>query len=346
LQQIDGTRRDIAAIVIERELRPSPRARGAGAFCPGIEGPKVLKSPRVIVALLLVQLFFGTLPIAVKMVLREVSSPALALLRVAGAAALFWMLHRATVRERVGSWRDYGLLAVYSLFGVILNQLLYITALSMTTATAAQTLVTAGPAMTLLIAILAGKERGTPAKWLGIGLAGSGALVLVGVGLHEGSALGNLLALANVACYSVYLVISRGLLRRYDALTVITWVFVFGVIGMLPWGIVPVAREAGGISAGAWALMMYIIVFPTVGAYYLNMWALARAESSLVSTFVYLQPPLTAALAVPLLNEHISWRMIPAIALIFAGVAVAIRAGRRKPASEPPSPADQEVVET
>lgn len=305
----------------------------------------MLKSRKVIVALVLVQVFFATLPVAVKIALRDLSSPALALLRVAGAAALFWVLHRVTVRERVRSWRDYGLLAVYSLFGVILNQLLYITALTLTTATAAQTLVTAGPAMTLLIAILARRETGTPAKWLGIALAGSGALVLVGVGLHEGSALGNLLALLNVASYSVYLVISRGLLRRYDALTVITWVFVFGVAGMLPWGIAPALREVGGMSATTWAMMAYIVVFPSVGAYYLNIWALSRAESSLVSTFVYLQPPMTAALAVPFLGEHVSWRMLPAVVLIFAGVAVAIRAGRSRPPGTPPSPADQEVVE-
>jgi drug/metabolite transporter (DMT)-like permease len=305
----------------------------------------LLKSPRVIIALLLVQIFFSTLPIAVKVALRDLSSPALALLRVTGAAALFWVIHRATIRERVHTWRDYGLLALYSLFGVILNQLLYITALSLTTATAAQTLVTAGPAMTLMIAIIAGREAGTRAKWLGIALAGSGALVLVGVGLHEGSALGNLLALLNVACYSVYLVISRGLLRRYNALTVITWVFIFGVVGMLPWGLGPVLREAGGMSTATWLTMAYIVVFPSVGAYYLNTWALARAESSLVSTFVYLQPPMTAALAVPLLDEHVSWRMLPAVLLIFAGVAVAIRAGRSRPPGEPPSPADQEVVE-
>lgn len=302
---------------------------------------QVLKSPKVLAALLLVQVFFATLPIAVKIALRDLSSPALALLRVAGAAALFWVIHRMTVRERVRSWRDYGLLAVYSLFGVILNQLLYITALTLTTATAAQTLVTAGPAMTLLIAIVLRKETGTAAKWLGIALAGSGALVLVGIGVHEGSALGNLLALLNVACYSVYLVISRGLLRRYDPLTVITWVFVFGVAGMVPWGLAPLLGEMGGMSAGTWWMMAYIVVVPSVGAYYLNMWALSRADASLVATFVYLQPLLTAALAIPLLGEHVTWRMIPAVALIFAGVTVAIRAGRARPAPVP-SPAGQE----
>ncbi|HEX2077526.1 MAG TPA: DMT family transporter [Longimicrobium sp.] len=303
-----------------------------------------MKSPKVIAALVLVQVFFATLPIAVKLALRELSSPALALLRVAGAAALFFVLQRMVSGERIRSARDYALLATYSLFGVIANQLLYITALSLTTATAAQTLVTAGPAMTLLVAILMKQEQATSAKWLGIALAGSGALLLVGVGLAEGSALGNLLALMNVASYSVYLVISRGLLRRYDALTVITWVFVFGVPGMLPWGLVPALRQVGGVSALTWAAMAYIVVLPTVAAYYLNLWASRRVEASLVSTFVYLQPAMTALLAIPLLDERPSPRMIPAVLLIFAGVAVAIRAGRTR-RSPTPSPEDMEVVE-
>jgi drug/metabolite transporter (DMT)-like permease len=303
-----------------------------------------LKSPKVLLALVLVQVLFATLPVAVKVALRDLSSPALALLRVSGAAALFFVLQMTITRERVRSWRDYGLLALYSLFGVIANQLLYITALTMTTATAAQTLVAAGPAMTLLVAILLGKETATRAKWLGIALAGSGALLLVGVGVGEGSAAGNLLALCNVASYSVYLVISRGLLKRYNALTVITWVFGFGVLGMLPWGLVPVMREAGGIRLATWLAMAYIVVGPTVAAYYLNLWASRRVEASLVSTFVYLQPAMTALLAVPLLHERISWTMLPAVALIFAGVTVAIRAGRTR-RSPTPSPEDQEVVE-
>lgn len=303
-----------------------------------------MKSPKVLLALVLVQVLFATLPVAVKVALRDLSSPALALLRVSGAAALFFVLQMTITRERVRSWRDYGLLALYSLFGVIANQLLYITALTMTTATAAQTLVAAGPAMTLLVAILLGKETATRAKWLGIALAGSGALLLVGVGVGEGSAAGNLLALCNVASYSVYLVISRGLLKRYNALTVITWVFGFGVLGMLPWGLVPVLREAGGIRLATWLAMAYIVVGPTVAAYYLNLWASRRVEASLVSTFVYLQPAMTALLAVPLLHERISWTMLPAVALIFAGVTVAIRAGRTR-RSPTPSPEDQEVVE-
>lgn len=301
----------------------------------------------MLAALLFVQLFFGTLPIAVKFALRELTSPALALVRVAGAAVLFVVLHRTLVRERVRGRRDYALLAAYAVFGVILNQLLYITALTLTTATAAQTVVAAGPAITLLIAILARKETATPLKWIGIGVAATGAVLLVGAGARSGSVLGNLLAVLNVASYSIYLVISRGLLRRYQPLTVITWVFVFGAVGMVPWGLAALAREAGQLHALTWAVVAYIVVLPTVGAYWLNVFALTRVESSLVSVFGYLQPIITAIVAIPLLHERLSPRLIPAAALIFGGVAVTLWEGRRERLRRgaPPSPAEQEVVE-
>lgn len=90
--------------------------------------------------------------------------------------------------------------------------------------------------------------------------------------------------------------------------------------------------------AGVW-----IIIFPTVIAYYLNMWALTVVESSLVSTFLYLQPVMTMALAIPILGARPSVRMIPAAGLIFTGVAVAIHASRRK--DHRPHPEDRAVIE-
>jgi drug/metabolite transporter (DMT)-like permease len=288
-----------------------------------------LKTRSVYAALIAVQVLFATLPIAVKVALRDFSSPALALLRVGFAALLFVVLQRLLVGERVRSRRDYVELAVYSVFGVIANQLLYITALTLTTATAAQTFVAAGPALTLLIAILLRRETATPLKWVGIALAATGALYLVGVGLFTGAALGNLLALANVTAFSVYLVISRGLLQRYHPLTVITWTFIFAVPGMFPWGAGPVLAEAGGASPLTWLALSYIVLGPTVLAYYLNVYALNQVESSVVSVFVYLQPVLTAVLATWLLHERPSARLLPAGLLIFAGVTVTVWAGRR-----------------
>jgi drug/metabolite transporter (DMT)-like permease len=76
----------------------------------------------VFAVLAIVQLFFATLAIAGKIDLRELSSPALVLARVGGAALVFFAIHRLTANEKIRDRRDYLLLALYSLLGVSLNQ--------------------------------------------------------------------------------------------------------------------------------------------------------------------------------------------------------------------------------
>jgi drug/metabolite transporter (DMT)-like permease len=289
----------------------------------------------VYLALLSVQLLFATAPVGVKMALRELSSPSLALLRAASATLLFLAMQRVLETERVRSRADLARLAVYGLFGVTGNQLLYITALNYTTATVAQTLVTAGPALTLLVAILLRHESASRAKWTGISLAAAGALVLVGFDLQSGAALGNLLILGNVLCFSVFLVISRDMLRRYSPLTVITWVFVFGTAGIVPFALPTLLAERGAVSPATWAILAWLVIGPTVGAYYLNHWALQRVQASTVAVFTYLQPVGTVLLAVPLLGERPSLPLlVPAAALIFLGVWIASRSGQSVEAVE------------
>lgn len=302
-----------------------------------------MTSRSVFAALVLVQVLFSTLPIAAKIALREISSPTLTLIRVSIAAVVFVLIHQFTIRERITDRKDYLRLAYYSVLGVSANQLLYVTGLTMTTATAAQMLITGGPAVTLMVAILLGKERGSRAKWIGIALAGAGALSLVGLASVEGGALGNIIIVVNMVGYSLYLVSARDILHRYHPLTVMKWIFIFGAIGLLPFGLWPVVQELPHATLPTRIALVWIIVFPTVVAYYLNMWALTKVESSIVSTFVYLQPVMTAVLAMPILGERPSLRMLPAAMLIFAGVAVAIQAARRP--DHKPDPADQAVVE-
>ena len=77
-----------------------------------------------------------------------------------------------------------------------------------------------------------------------------------------------------------------------------------------------------------WLAVLYIILAPTVGAYYLNAWALARVSPSTVAVYIYLQPLIAFALAPLILGESWNSRTWIASLLIFAGVAVVIWRGR------------------
>jgi drug/metabolite transporter (DMT)-like permease len=270
------------------------------------------------------------------------SSSALVLARVGGAALVFFAIHRLTTNEKIRDRRDYLLLALYSVLGVSLNQLLYLAGLERTTATTAQMFIVAGPAITLAVGMMRGVERGTPLKWSGILLAASGALTLVAA-VPASNRLGNVFILTNVVIYSIYLVLTRGIVQRYHPLTVITWIFAFGAILLVPIGAAPLIRELPELSRNGWLAVVWIIALPTVAAYYLNVWALLHVESSIVSTFVCLQPVLTALMAISILGERPSARLIPSAVLIAAGVAVTLHEQRARESG--PSPADQSMVE-
>ncbi len=277
-------------------------------------------------ALILVQIMFGTWPIVGKIALRALPSTALVAFRVCGAAIAFLLLQRAMGHVQILRRGDYARLALYSLLGVVLNQLLFVKGLHLTTVINATLLGTTIPVFTLLVSIALGYDRVSFRKALGILLAAGGVIYLIDPmradfsGAHT---LGNLLIVANSISYGAYIAISKDLLKRYGALTVITWIFIFGSVATVPVGMFTLAGSpVHGAGLGVWLAVLYIVLVPTVGAYYLNAWALARVAPSTVATYIYLQPLIAFALAPLILGERWNSRTWVASILIFTGVAV------------------------
>jgi drug/metabolite transporter (DMT)-like permease len=277
---------------------------------------------------------FATWPIVGKIALRAVPSVALVAFRVAGAASAFILI--GAIRGRVGriQKRDWPLLVASSLLGVVLNQWLFVKGLSLTTVINATLLGTTIPIFTLLVSIALRTDRASLRRILGILLSAGGVVYLIGPGSVEFSSatrLGDLLIVTNSLCYGTYIAISKDLMTRYSALTVITWIFIVGSIATMPVGAMSISHvPLANVSANVWLAIAYIVLVPTVGAYYLNAWALGRVPPSTVAVYIYLQPLIAFSLAPLLLGEKLNWRTMVAAALIFAGVLVVTRRGRSR----------------
>ena len=275
-------------------------------------------------ALVGVQLMFGTWPIFGKIALAALPSTGLVAFRVAGAAIAFLILQRAVGSSQPMRRRDYARLALYSLLGVVLNQFLFVKGLSLTTVINATLLGTTIPVFTLLVSITLGYDRLTLRKALGIALAAAGVVYLLYPERYftSDTALGNLLIVLNSVAYGAYIAVTKDVIKRYGALKVLAWIFLFACAATVPIGGYALVnsdlRQAG---PGIWLAILYIILVPTVGAYYLNAWALARVEPSTVAVYIYLQPLIGFALAPLILNERWNPRMWIASLLIFSGVA-------------------------
>ncbi|HEX7958187.1 MAG TPA: DMT family transporter, partial [Pyrinomonadaceae bacterium] len=127
------------------------------------------------------------------------------------------------------------------------------------------------------------------------------------------------------------LAISQDVFRRYGALTAMAWLFAMGSLAAVPFGGYYLAQT--GVRALGWVIwlvLLYTVLVQTVGAYYLNAWALERVPPSTVAVYIYLQPLFAFAVAPLFLGaaESPGARHAVATLLIFAGVAV-VTLGRR-----------------
>jgi len=285
-------------------------------------------------ALIAVQILFATWPVVGKIALRTLPAVSLVGFRVAGAALMLLFLARASGRLRKIERADWPLLIVSSALGLILNQWLFVTGLSLTTAINSTLISTTIPISTLLVGIILGTDRASWRRILGILIAAAGVLFLIGRGRSGFSAAtrtGDLLIVANSLCYGAYIAVSKDLVKRYNALTVITWIFIVGSIATIPAGVVSfTAVPLRSIPAGVWLAVAYVIVMPTAVAYFLNAWALARVPPSTVAVYIYLQPLFAFVLAPLVLGESLGARAILSSLMIFAGVIVVTRRRRAK----------------
>lgn len=289
-------------------------------------------------ALIAVQVMFGTWPIVGKIVLRTIPSTGLVGLRVAGASLAFMIIGRATGGVGRIQKRDWPLLVISSLLGLVLNQWLFVRGLSLTTAINATLLSTTIPVFTLLVGMLLRTDRATLRRLVGIALAASGVIYLIGPtrgGFSSLTRAGDLLIVINSLCYGAYIAVSKDLVKRYRALTVITWIFIAACVTTVPVGLIGMSHVSlADITLGVWLRVVFIILVPTVGAYYLNAWALARVPPSTVAVYIYLQPLIAFVLAPLILGETLSWRAAIASLVIFAGVLVVTRRGRSRAVRE------------
>jgi drug/metabolite transporter (DMT)-like permease len=280
-------------------------------------------------ALIAVQVLFATWPIVGKIALQSVPAVALVGFRVAGASITLLALAKMRGNLQTIKRADWPLLILSTLLGLVFNQLLFTKGLSLTTAINATLLGTAIPISTLLVGVSLGTDHVTLRRLVGIALAAGGVLYLIGPGranFSSSTRAGDMLVVANSICYGAYIAVSKSLMKRYNALSVIAWMFVIGCIVTVPAGAISLAHVSlASISWRVWVAVLYIIVFPTAGAYFLNGWALARVSPSTVAVYIYLQPLIAFAAAPFVLGESLSYHTVIASLLIFAGVLVVTR---------------------
>jgi drug/metabolite transporter (DMT)-like permease len=276
-------------------------------------------------------------------VLPHFPAGALVCFRVLGATAVLFLVNAATSGRWVRDRRDLLRLAVLGMLGIAANQTLFLYGLRYTTAINATILVSTVPVFTVLGSVLTGREPASALKFAGIALAGLGTIYLIGpdrISLAPDVALGNALIVLGMVCYAAYFLYSGSVVGRYGPITVSFYVMLFASFGVLPFGLMAMrGMQLSTISGTVWLWVGYIVVFPTIVTYLLNIWALQRVSSNLVAVYIYLQPLFAAAVApLVLRGERLTARAAAAGLAIFVGLGLVILAELRQQREIPAEP--------
>jgi drug/metabolite transporter (DMT)-like permease len=265
-------------------------------------------------ALTAASIAWGAVFLFAALALRQLSPLAVVTLRfVIGSLALLpFMLW---TRERP-SRADLPAFLAASLLGVPVAMLLLFTGIALSGATVAALLLGAFPVFLSLAAVLFDKEH--------VGLRGWGATLasIVGVALivgrpgHATNWIGALLVLASLLCFTLWVVLSQRLMRRYSAFCVTSWVIVLGTLMLLP-----LAFFAGdlprltGLLPATWLSLLALGLACTALTYQLWNWGLKEVGTHTSGVIGNLEPLTGALLGVAVLGE-------PTGAALWAGGAL------------------------
>jgi drug/metabolite transporter (DMT)-like permease len=253
---------------------------------------------------------------------------ALNVVRILVSLSLFWILFLIKPAKVKIQRKHIPRFLLCALTGVVINQIFFITGVSLTTPIHSALLSLATPIFITLIAAWLLREGFTLLKFFGLllGIGGAAILVLLKDSSHTGNniLLGDLMVLINAVSYAFYLVLVRPLMQTYTGIQVLRWIFTFGALVILPFGMSRfLATDWQAFHFSQWISLGFVAVGATFLAYLLNVYGISVIGASSTGAYIYTQPVFAAVIAIIFAGEHFSIVKLVATILIFTGVYLA-----------------------
>jgi drug/metabolite transporter (DMT)-like permease len=287
----------------------------------------VNKNTKAHIGLLAANLFFAINLSAVKyLTINHFMLPfGMNLIRAGVSVLMFWLFFLVQPPQKKIEKKDLTRFISCAFFGIAANQMLFLKGLSFTYPIHAALLMLTTPILITVIAAWLLKERLYYFKLIGLGMGVTGAIVLIaarpGTGAGNHILLGDVLILFNAICYTVYFILVKPLMLKYNPVQVLRWVFTYGSLMILPFG----WNEFIQIRWTAFGPMEYtcislIVIGGTFLAYLFNVYGIKILGASVAGSYIYLQPLFATVIAMLFLKEQLEAYKIVAAVSIFTGV--------------------------
>ena len=179
------------------------------------------------------------------------------------------------------------------------------------------------------------KEKITGIKVFGIMLGATGALMIIisaGVGdFRLNTLLGNFMIFTGAASWSLYLVLVKPLMEKYNSLTLIKWTFLFGFIIIFPFSFrVTASSSFAEIPFDIWMSILFVVFITSGFAFCLVNYSLKTVSPNVNGIYIYLQPLVASIVAIIFRNDKFTAIELIAAVLIMAGVYFVTRQPKLK----------------
>lgn len=279
-----------------------------------------------LIALFIASIIYGvTFTVAKDVMPLHIKPFGFILLRVSGAALVFWMVGLFVSAKKIEK-TDYKKIFLAAFFGVGLNMLTFFKGLSLTTPISASVMMVTSPILVLIFSSILLKEKLLARKIVGIVIGLIGAVILIVYGNNsDGNAsniiVGNLLVFVNAASYGLYLVLVKKLIVKYNPIVFVKWLYLFGLVFVLPFGFSELTEVQWQVMPTSIYLKAgFVVLFTTCITYLFNLFALSKLKPTTVSVFIYLQPVIASIYALFVGSDSLNLIKISATLLIFLGV--------------------------
>lgn len=248
--------------------------------------------------------------------------------------ALFWLLFFISAKKGKIYKKDIIRFILCAFTALAANQMLFMKGVSLTYPIHASLLLLITPILITFIAAWFLKEMITVPKLIGLflGVTGACILILSGDSATKGNdiLLGDLLVIMSTFLYTIYFILVKPLMEKYPTMDVMRWVFTFGVIMILPMGwneFIEIPWKQFKLNE---YLVLFMIVIPgTFFAYIFNAYGIKKLSASTAGTYIYSQPVFSVIIATIFLNETLEIYKIIAGIVIFTGVYLANKQGKK-----------------
>ncbi|PAB57745.1 DMT family transporter [Anaeromicrobium sediminis] len=269
--------------------------------------------------LVVTTMFWGASFAVVKMAMEDLTPAQLLFLRCIFSAAIFFViLFRVPKERRMKNMKDYAYTAYLAFIGITGYLIIQYTGLKYTSTVNASLLVGIAPIVVAIYSVVVYKEKMSKIKTIGLfvcimGIAltiTKGDLTKVTIGKNL---FGDMCMIINGFMLAAFSIGAKRILKKYDSLVVVAYMYILGTIMMIPvvtvpnpLSPIPIINKIGSISIWTYMSGLYLAIPCSVFGFYIWYKAIDEIGATQTSVFNYINPLIAAIISVMYFNENLT----------------------------------------